>query len=734
MDLFSSSIDQKELPLAARMRAETLDEFIGQEHIVGKGRLLRRAIQADQLSSLIFYGPPGTGKTTLAKIIAKTTKGAFITINAVLAGIKEIRDEIINAKKRLELYDKKTILFVDEVHRWNKAQQDALLPWVENGTFILIGATTENPFYEVNSALVSRSRIFQLLPLSKENLLKAAERALKDKEKGYGKYKIEFEKGALEHIADIANGDARSLFNALQLAIETTPKRFPPMPDETIYISLEIAEESIQRKVLLYDKEGDYHFDIISAFIKSIRGSDPDAALYWLVRMIDAGEDPKFLLRRMTISAAEDIGLADPNALVIINAATQAFERVGMPEGQIILSEAALYLACAKKSNSALAIFNATKTIREEKQMAVPVNIKDSSRDKDSFGHGKNYLYPHEYKGHWVAQQYLPDALKGKIFYEPGDIGFEAELKKDISRRREAQIEALLERDDADHETLTFSPPNIKKDEWYKRISDKKNIILSAVRENIFSQINIKRHDRILIASRDRGLLIWEAQRHVPEGGVFYINNNKTDIDIIDKHSIYAEGSEKPILINDNSEHYLQEEKETGIYDIVAARNLFLKQSNINQISEKLFAVLDKNGQISLAENLTSKSSRLSQFMNNSVFSDKDFDIFLNAEKTIYENNKYRIFLNSNNIEKTLQETGFKKIILKEKDWFEARIINKSDLEKWFDESKESYGSILLSLIEKDLYSKIKEHALETLPEKEINWKSAYLFITAVKE
>ncbi|MCL2793452.1 MAG: AAA family ATPase [Spirochaetaceae bacterium] len=734
MNLFSNSTDNKELPLAARMRAETLDDFIGQEHLVGKGRLLRRAIQADQLTSLIFYGPPGTGKTTLAQIIAKTTKSTFITINAVLSGIKELRDEIIEAKKRLELYDKKTILFVDEVHRWNKAQQDALLPWVENGTFILIGATTENPFYEVNSALVSRSRIFQLLPLSKENLLKAAERAIIDKENGYGKYKIVFEEGALEHIADTANGDARSLFNALQLAIETTPERFPPTQGETIHISMEIAEESIQRKVLLYDKEGDYHFDIISAFIKSIRGSDPDAALYWLARMLDAGEDPKFILRRMIISAAEDIGLADPNALVIANATAQTFERIGMPEGQLILSEAALYLACTKKSNSVLAISDAIKTIREEKHMEVPANIKDSSRDKESFGHGKNYLYPHLYKDHWVAQQYLPDALKGKIFYEPGDIGFEAELKKDISRRREAQIEAQMERDSSNQETLTFTPPDKKKDEWYKRISDNKNIILSAVREKIFSQIKINRHDRILIASRDRGLLIWEAQRYAPEGGVFYINDNKYDIDVIDKHSIYAEKSEKPILIDDNPAHYLQEEKESRIYDIVAGRNLFLKQSNIKNISARLFDILDAKGRISLAENLPSKSSRLSQFLDHTVFSDEDLDIFLNAEKTIYENSKYGIFLDVDGLEKTLQDTGFKKIIFREKDWFEARIINKNDIEKWFDESKESYGSILLSLIERDLYNIIKEQTLKNLPDKEVKWKSTYLFIAAVKE
>ncbi|MCL2295146.1 MAG: AAA family ATPase [Spirochaetes bacterium] len=734
MDLFSSSINNREFPLAARMRAETLDDFIGQEHLVGKGRLLRRAIQADQLSSLIFYGPPGTGKTTLAQIIAKTTKSAFVTINAVLSGVKEIRDEIIEAKKRLELHDKKTILFVDEVHRWNKAQQDALLPWVENGTFILIGATTENPFYEVNSALVSRSRIFQLLPLSKENLLKAAARALADKEKGYGKYKVVFEEGALEHIADIANGDARTLYNALQLAIETTPKQFPPPDGEIIYISMETAEDSIQRKVLLYDKEGDYHFDIISAFIKSIRGSDPDATLYWLARMLDAGEDPKFILRRLTISAAEDIGLADPNALVVANAAAQAFERIGMPEGQIILSEAALYLACTKKSNSVLAIFNALKTIKEEKHMEVPANIKDSSRDKESFGHGKNYLYPHDYKERWVAQQYLPDALKGKVFYEPGDIGFEAELKKDIFRRREAQIEAQMERDDFSQETLTFSPPDKKKDEWYKRISDNKNIILSAVRERIFSQVNINRHDRILITSRDRGLLIWEAIRHVPEGGVFYVNNDKRDIEIIDKHSIYTEKTEKPILINESPADYLRNEKETGIYDIIAGRNLFLKQSNVKQISERLFALLDAKGRISLAENLASKSSRISQFLDRTVFEEGDFDIFLNAEKTVYEESKYGIYLDTEGLEKVLHETGFKKIKFREKEWFETRVINKNDVEKWFDESLESYGSILLSLVEGHLYERVKEQALKTLPDKEIKWKSTYLFVAAGKE
>ena len=296
-DLFSSQEQISSQPLAYRMRPRNLDEYIGQEHIIGKGRLLRRAIQADLLSSVIFYGPPGTGKTTLARVIANTTKSHFATLNAVLSGVKELRYEIDMARERLAHFSQKTILFVDEVHRWNKSQQDALLPWVENGTFILIGATTENPYFEVNAALVSRSRVFQLTKLNKDELKKVAYQALNDKERGYGNYSIVFEDGALEHLIDVAEGDARSLLNALQLAVETTPETFPPKAGSSIYISMDAAEESIQKKVVLYDKEGDYHFDVISAFIKSIRGSDPDASLYWLARMVAAGEDPRFIFR-----------------------------------------------------------------------------------------------------------------------------------------------------------------------------------------------------------------------------------------------------------------------------------------------------------------------------------------------------------------------------------------------------------------------------------------------------
>ena len=369
MDLFDSAPKpQNEEPLAARMRPRNLSEYIGQEHILGKGRLLRRAIQLDQLSSVIFYGPPGTGKTTLARVIANTTKSHFSTLNAVLSGTKDLEIEVKNAKERRDLYGTKTILFIDEVHRWNKRQQDALLPWVENGTVILIGATTENPYFEVNSALVSRSRIFQLKKLEDKDLFNIAKQACSDRERGYGNYVVTFGEGALEHLVEVASGDARSLLNALQLAVETTPDSFPPPFGTEIHITRETAEESIQKKAVLYDKEGDYHFDVISAFIKSIRGSDPDASLYWLARMVAAGEDPKFIFRRMLISAAEDVGMADPDAIRVVSSCAEAFDRIGLPEGRFHLAEAAIYLATTKKSNTTLAFFDALKDVEEEKQ------------------------------------------------------------------------------------------------------------------------------------------------------------------------------------------------------------------------------------------------------------------------------------------------------------------------------------------------------------------------------
>lgn len=442
-DLFEHALQerlQREAPLAARMRPRTLDEFVGQEHILGPGKLLRRAIESDRLfSSIILWGPPGSGKTTLAQIIAAYSKSAFVTLSAVLAGLPELRQVIQESKERRRLYGQRTILFVDEVHRWNRAQQDALLPHVEDGTVIFIGATTENPYFEVISALVSRSRVFRLYPLTEEQLDRILTRALQDPERGYGTRNVVLDEAARMHLIHVAGGDARNLLNALELAVESTPA------DEQgqIHITLEIAQESIQRRAVLYDKEGDIHYDTISAFIKSVRGSDPDAALYWLARMLYAGEDPRFILRRLLILAGEDIGLADPMGLVVAAAAAQAFDYVGLPEGIYPLVEATLYLATAPKSNSAQAYFKAMAHIEQEGAAEVPDHLKDSHRDAEALGHGKGYLYPHEHEGHFVPQQYLPPHLLGTYFYRPSDEGYEVQVRERLERWRAAQRKAL---------------------------------------------------------------------------------------------------------------------------------------------------------------------------------------------------------------------------------------------------------------------------------------------------
>jgi len=431
---------KSEAPLAARMRPRTLGEFVGQEDIVGPGKLLRRAIEADRLfSSLILWGPPGTGKTTLAMVIANQTKSHFETLSAVLAGKAELRKVIEQAIERRRLYQKRTILFVDEVHRWNKAQQDALLPHVETGTVTLIGATTENPYFEVIGALVSRSRVFQLRPLADANIRHILKQAIKDEIRGYGKRKIKIDEQAIEHLIRVAGGDARNALNALELAVESTPA------DEhsVIHINLEVAQESIQRRAVLYDKDGDAHYDTISAFIKSVRGSDPDAALYWLAKMLYAGEDPRFILRRLIILAGEDIGLADPHGLVIASAAAQAFDYIGLPEGIYPIVEATLYLSTAPKSNSAGAYFKAFQLIENEGLVAVPRHLQDGNRDAKALGHGQGYRYPHESPDHFLPQQYLPKPLFGTYFYKPSDQGYELMISKRLERWREAQRLAL---------------------------------------------------------------------------------------------------------------------------------------------------------------------------------------------------------------------------------------------------------------------------------------------------
>ncbi|HUH99007.1 MAG TPA: AAA family ATPase [Anaerolineales bacterium] len=442
-DLFDHAMQERmkrEAPLAARMRPRTLEEFVGQEHIIGEGKLLRRAIESDKLfSSIILWGPPGTGKTTLAQVIANTTKSHFETISAILAGKAELRAVVEAALERRRLHNERTILFVDEVHRWNKAQQDALLPHVENGTVTLIGATTENPYFEVISALISRSRVFQLRSLNQEETGLIMDRALADPERGYGKQGVLLDPEARAHLIEVAGGDARNALNALELAVESTA----PNAQGTIQITLEVAQESIQRRAVLYDKDGDAHYDTISAFIKSVRGSDPDAALYWLAKMLYAGEDPRFIIRRLIILAGEDIGLADPMGIVVASSAAQAFDYIGLPEGVYPMVEATLYLATAPKSNSAGAYFKAMQRIEDEGQISVPRHLMDGNRDAEALGHGKDYVYPHEHEGHFVPQQYLPKRLLGTYFYSPSQEGYEAQVTARLEMWRAAQRQAL---------------------------------------------------------------------------------------------------------------------------------------------------------------------------------------------------------------------------------------------------------------------------------------------------
>lgn len=783
MDLFENT-KSKESPLAARMRPRNLDEYIGQDHIVGKGRLLRRAIAADQLSSLIFYGPPGTGKTTLACVIANHTKSEFITLNAVLTGVQNIREAVKKAEEIKNFYNRRTILFVDEVHRWNKSQQDALLPWVENGTIILIGATTENPFFEVNKALVSRSRIFQLKPLTKQDLIKTAENALKDKERGYGKWNVVFEKGALEHLIETANGDARSLLNSLELAVETTPEKWNPTAlkpeppfDSKIYISMETAEESIQKKVVLYDKDGDYHYDIISAFIKSLRGRDPDAALYWLARMVRAGEDPHFIFRRMLISSCEDTGLADPKAVSIVESCAQAFDRVGMPEGRYFLAHATLYLATAPKSNSSMAFFDALSSVEKEDSQ-VPNHLKDSSRDSRGFGHGDGYLYPHAYKDHWIAQQYLPNELMGKVFYTPSNQGYEATIKDEVLSRREVQIAAILEQTqtnelldfpsaqfDSIHkrsatakscansensqlnstssilqkslstgENLTFSPNDEKRAQWQRRVEENHHEILLHIRNEAVKLADLKRHFRCLVYGCDDGLFLWELWRKCPEGftaGICISSKNK---EILEQYASTLEMIERPIIAN-KFEEFSESEFDVCFFKNPVSTKTDFK--NFSEIVKKLKSFYPK-ADIIIAQKIPGKVQYLSNIMKIFYPNKTEFlDQIQNIERLFYQTQEefcwatqdFAEFLKKEFFEKnfSLNKNCKTDFFIFEKEFIEKRSVNIATVERWLN-LQSSYGSFLHKNLNENEYSEFRNLIINT-SDRIWDWHSTYAFI-----
>ena len=704
MNLFQAGLKQQleeESPLANRMRPRTLDEYMGQTHIVGSGRLLRRAIQADQLSSLIFYGPPGTGKTTLATVIANSTKSTFITLNAVLDGVAQLRAVIADALERRELYRQRTTLFVDEVHRWNKAQQDALLPHVEKGTIILIGATTENPYFEVNKALVSRSRIFQLKLLTNDDLLQIAYQALADEERGYGKLDVVLQPEALDHLVDVANGDARGVLNALELAVETTS------PDENgrIIITLAVAEESIQKRAVLYDKDGDTHYDTISAFIKSLRGSDPDAALYWLAKMVYAGEDARFIFRRMAILAGEDVGLADPQAMTVVMSCWQAFERIGMPEGRFPLGQAALYLATCPKSNSVMAFFDALTAVEGEQEAEVPNHLRDANRDKEGFGHGKGYLYPHAYQDHWVAQQYLPEALQGKMFYEPSDQGYEANIALQVARRREAQLAAMVEGEAesvGQGEVLTTSPVNRARDAWLQRTIANSGRNLGEIRDKLFALANVQRHHVVLDVKAGSGLLTWEAVRQAPEGQVYALTANATSAEALRQQASRLPELERPIILQGDVgelKYLLSLRDEADIrFDVILGRNPFTQNETRKPLIDSLASWLAADGRFVFSQTIPQHTQRLYQLVD---WSQTDPDLaqqVAQAEEAIYTKpDDPLVNWDETDLEAALQESGMQVRLQIEKQ-VEGRRITADHLTRWFQNDnaeRSTYGQHL---------------------------------------
>lgn len=729
---------QKEQPLAARMRPRTLEEYIGQDHILAPGRLLRRAIQADQISSLIFYGPPGTGKTTLAGVIANTTKSEFRVLNAVMAGVKDVR-EVTEKAHRLRLeQQRRTILFVDEVHRWNKAQQDGLLPWVENGTIILIGATTENPYFSVNKALVSRSRIFQLKPLTLENQRQVLASVLKDKERGYGNLDIEIKDNAAEHLADVANGDARALLNAVELAVETTS------PDENgkVFIDLSVAEESIQRRAVLYDKEGDYHFDTISAFIKSLRGSDPDAAVYWMAKMVHAGEDPRYIFRRMIIFCCEDVGLADPNAISIVTSCADAFDRVGMPEGRFMLGQAAIYLATTKKSNSVFAFFDALNAVDKEMEDEVPNHLKDASRDKKGFGHGVGYLYPHAYKDHWVEQQYLPTSMQGKVFYTPSDQGYEEEIGNDVRRRREAQLAAALENDicGAPPEILTFSPEDRAYDRWLNRTVSGFSSRLSAIRDSLFEKASCSRHARVLDLSASDGLFTWEALRRVPEGGVWALAPNPRSVELIEHQATKCPDLNKPVILQGALQELKSLLNQTDFsevqFEVIIGRNILGQTADRESAATFLTSLCAKHSRICLSETISREGQRLYELIEPQLENKELISSISAIEEEVY-NNPEDILVNWSKEDAQLwfNNAGCSKVNIETFRETSPIPITDSMINRWFSpgSNRLSYADRLAEKLSPKQMQTV-ERAFRSLRGRTVDWETARIEITAVHD
>jgi len=720
------------------MRPRVFEDLIGQEDIVGPGRLLRRAIESDRLfSSIILCGPPGSGKTSLAMIIAQRTQAHFEALSAVLSGVADLRRVIAEAQERRSMHGQRTILLVDEIHRFNKAQQDALLPHVENGTVTLIGATTENPYFEVNKALVSRSRIFQLCSLAEKGLLTLLERALAEPERGYGGRNIQADADALAHLAHVAGGDARVAYNALELAVESTP----PDAAAVIHIDLAVAQESIQRRAILYDRDGDAHYDTISAFIKSVRGSDPDAALYWLAKMIYAGEDPKFIMRRLLILAAEDIGLADPQGVVVAAACARALEWVGLPEAQYHLAEATLYLATAPKSNSCGAYWQALAEVEAEGKVDVPRHLQDANRDAEGLGHGDGYRYAHAYPGHWVAQQYLPDALQGTFFFQPGEHGYEARIREEVTRRREASVAAL---DEAGRQALSAvlgsaGPP--AQNRWLERTLSNVGEQLAQVRDRVMALAAVERHELVLDLNAATGMLTWEVVRRAPVGGVWALASEERDALALRRQAEHLDSLGRPVILQGELEALpalvAAEGQGEVRFDVAVGRNALARQPDWPAALRALATVLRSGGRLAVAETVPRHGQRLYRLVDSTALGADLAGRLAAAEEAIYADPADpMVRWDAGDLAAALEAAGFRQVRIDVQQQSFQQRISGTHLARWFDSPaggpRSSYAERLGEQLAREEVAAVRSLYFEQLKDRTVDWTSAVCYLAAV--
>ncbi len=753
MDLFTNARRaemEREAPLAARMRPRTLDDLVGQQEIVGPGRLLRRAIESDRLfSSIILWGPPGTGKTSLAMVIAQRTQAHFEPLSAVLSGVADIRRVIAEAKERRAMHGQRTILLVDEIHRFNKAQQDALLPHVENGTVTLIGATTENPYFEVNKALVSRSRVFQMRPLDEADLTTLLGRALADPERGYGGRKIAVEAEALTHLARMAGGDARVAYNALELAVESTPADSAGV----VRIDLGVAQESIQRRAILYDRDGDAHYDTISAFIKSVRGSDPDAALYWLAKMIYAGEDPRFIMRRLLILAAEDIGLADPQGVVVAAACSQALEWVGLPEAQYHLAAATLYLATTAKSNSCGAYWKALAEVEAEGKVEVPRHLQDASRDAEDLGHGDGYEYPHAHRGHWLPQQYLPDSLQGRFYYEPSDQGYEARIRGEVMRRREATMAALAEAESRFLPSSTeespgkgeVTPPRRggppAQNRWLERALSSVGGHLAEVRDLLMALAELERHELVLDLNPGTGLLTWEAVRRAPVGGVWALAAGAREAAVLMRQAEHLDSLGRPVVLEGDLEALSSLVAAQGQgevrFDVALGRNVLTRRADWPAAARAAGSVLRSGGRLVLAESVPRHGQRLYRLVEPNLLGKDLWARLQEAEEAVYADpNDPALRWDAADLGAALEAAGYAHVRVEARRHTYQQRISHELLAQWFDAgtraSRSSYAECISQLLEPHGVATVRRVFMEQLRERSVDWTSTVVYARAV--